>query len=238
TVDPNTGAVTVTPPADAEPGTTKEIPVKVKYPDGSTDDASVSVTVKPNEAQENEPGYNTENPGQPIETKPGVSVTIPQNGDQDLPTGTTFEIPEGSVPDGWTATVDPNTGAVTVTPPADAKPGTTADIPVKVKYPDGSKDEISVPVKVKPNEAQENEPGYNTENPDQPTETKPGESVTIPQNGDSTLPSGTTFEIPEGSVPEGWTATVDPNTGELTVTPSANAEPGTTKEIPVKVKYP
>ncbi|MCJ0936206.1 YPDG domain-containing protein, partial [Mammaliicoccus sciuri] len=71
-------------------------------------------------------------------------------------------------------TVDPNTGELTVTPPADAEPGTTADIPVTVKYPDGSKDEISVPVKVKPNEAQENEPGYNTENPGQPTETKPG----------------------------------------------------------------
>ncbi|WP_323707600.1 YPDG domain-containing protein [Mammaliicoccus sciuri] len=238
TVDPNTGALTVTPPADAEPGTTKEIPVKVKYPDGSTDDTSVSVTVKPNEAQENEPGYNTENPGQPTETKPGESVTIPQNGDQDLPTGTTFEIPEGSVPDGWTATVDPNTGAVTVTPPADAEPGTTAEIPVKVKYPDGSTDDTSVSVTVKPNEAQENEPGYNTENPGQPTETKPGVSVTIPQNGDSTLPSGTTFEIPEGSLPEGWTATVDPNTGAVTVTPPADAEPGTTVDIPVTVKYP
>ncbi|MEB7784307.1 Rib/alpha-like domain-containing protein, partial [Mammaliicoccus sciuri] len=95
---------------------------------------------------------------------------------------------------------DPNTGELTVTPPANAEPGTTVDIPVTVNYPDGSKDEISVPVKVKPNEAQENEPGYNTENPDQPIETKPGESVTIPQNGDSTLPPGTTFEIPEGSV--------------------------------------
>ncbi|MBF0774553.1 YSIRK-type signal peptide-containing protein, partial [Mammaliicoccus sciuri] len=238
TVDPNTGAVTVTPPADAEPGTKVDIPVKVKYPDGSTDDTSVSVTVKPNEAQDNDPGYNTENPGQPIETKPGESVTIPQNGDQDLPTGTTFEIPEGSVPDGWTATVDPNTGAVTVTPPADAEPGTTAEIPVKVKYPDGSTDDTSVSVTVKPNEAQENEPGYNTENPGQPTETKPGVSVTIPQNGDSTLPSGTTFEIPEGSVPEGWTATVDPNTGAVTVTPPADAEPGTTVDIPVTVKYP
>ena len=61
--------------------------------------------------QENEPGYNTENPGQPIETKPGESVTIPQNGDSGFTCSTTFEITEGSVPDGWTATVDPNTGA-------------------------------------------------------------------------------------------------------------------------------
>ncbi|MFU1788742.1 YPDG domain-containing protein [Mammaliicoccus sciuri] len=102
----------------------------------STDDTSVSVTVKPNEAQENEPGYNTEIPGQPTETKPGESVTVPQNGDNTLPDGSTFEVPKDKVPDGWTAVVSPNTGELTVTPPADAEPGTTVDIPVTVKYPD------------------------------------------------------------------------------------------------------
>ncbi|MEB6121161.1 YPDG domain-containing protein, partial [Mammaliicoccus sciuri] len=66
--------------------------------------------------------------------------------------GTTYEIPEGAdIPEGWTASVDPNTGVVTVTPPADATPGDKADIPVKVKYPDGSSDDASVPVKVEKN---------------------------------------------------------------------------------------
>ncbi|MCD8895746.1 YPDG domain-containing protein, partial [Mammaliicoccus sciuri] len=74
-----------------------------------------------------------------------------------------------SVPEGWTATVDPNTGVVTVTPPADATPGDKADIPVKVKYPDGSSDDTSVPVKVEKNDAQNNDPNYGNE----PVPTKP-----------------------------------------------------------------
>ncbi|OFV62475.1 YPDG domain-containing protein [Mammaliicoccus sciuri] len=89
------------------------------------------------DADDKNPNYTST---EPVATKPGESVTIPQNGDQDLPTGTTFEIPEGSVPDGWTATVDPNTGALTVTPPADAEPGTTLDIPVTVKTDDSNSD--------------------------------------------------------------------------------------------------
>ncbi|MEB7067776.1 YPDG domain-containing protein, partial [Mammaliicoccus sciuri] len=154
---------------------------------------------------------------EPVPTKPGKAVDVPQTGDTDLPPGTTYEIPEGSVPEGWTATVDPNTGVVTVTPPADATPGDNADIPVKVKYPDGSSDDTSVPVKVEKNDAQNNDPNYGNE----PVPTKPGKAVDVPQTGDTDLPPGTTYEIPEGSVPEGWTATVDPNTGVVTVTPPA-----------------
>ncbi|NGX77328.1 hypothetical protein G6W75_14720, partial [Staphylococcus sciuri] len=124
---------------------------------------------------------------------------------------------------GWTATVDPNTGVVTVTPPADATPGDKADIPVKVKYPDGSSDDTSVPVKVEKNDAQNNDPNYGNE----PISTKPGKAIDVPQTGDTDLPPGTTYEIPEGAdIPEGWTATVDPNTGVVTVTPPADATPG------------
>ncbi|MDF0193342.1 YPDG domain-containing protein, partial [Staphylococcus pseudintermedius] len=63
-------------------------------------------------------------------------------------------------PEGWTAEVDPNNGTVTVTPPADATPGTSVDIPVKVTYPDGSSEETPAKVTVVPNDAQDNTPGY------------------------------------------------------------------------------
>ncbi|MCJ0924572.1 YPDG domain-containing protein, partial [Mammaliicoccus sciuri] len=182
-------------------------------------------------ADANDPNYGNE----PVPTKPGKAVDVPQTGDTDLPPGTTYEIPEGAdIPEGWTASVDPNTGVVTVTPPADATPGTTADIPVEVTYPDGTKDTATAKVTVVPNEAQNNDPNYGNE----PVPTKPGKAVDVPQTGDTDLPPGTTYEIPEGSVPEGWTATVDSNTGVVTVTPPANATSGDNADIPVKVKYP
>ncbi|MFZ8531229.1 YPDG domain-containing protein, partial [Staphylococcus aureus] len=44
TVDPD-GKVSVTPPADVTPGTEVDIPVKVTYPDGSTEETSVKVII-------------------------------------------------------------------------------------------------------------------------------------------------------------------------------------------------
>ncbi|REI34072.1 YPDG domain-containing protein, partial [Staphylococcus felis] len=199
TVNPNNGTVTATPPANAEPGTSVDIPVKVTYPDGSVDNTTTNVRVVPNDAQENTPGYNGGS------TKPGVGVNIPQTGDTQLPPNTRFEIPQGGVPSGWTVTVNPNNGTVTATPPADAEPGTSVDIPVRVTYPDGSVDNTTTNVRVVPNDAQENTPGYNGGS------TKPGVGVNIPQSGDTQLPPNTRFEIPQGGVPSGWTVTVNPN---------------------------
>ncbi|MFV5939110.1 YPDG domain-containing protein, partial [Mammaliicoccus sciuri] len=179
----------------------------------------------------NNPGYSDT----PTDTKPGKAIDVPQTIDTELPAGTKFSIPEGGVPTGWTATIDPNTGKVTVTPPADATEGTTAEIPVEVTYPDKSKDTATAKVQVVKNDAQNNDPNYGNE----PTPTKPGKAVDVPQTGDTDLPAGTTYEIPDGAdIPDGWTATVDPNTGVVTVTPPANASNGDIANIPVKVKYP
>ncbi|WP_425314529.1 YPDG domain-containing protein [Staphylococcus aureus] len=43
--------VSVTPPADVTPGTKVDIPVKVTYPDGSTEETPVKVTIIPNDAR-------------------------------------------------------------------------------------------------------------------------------------------------------------------------------------------
>ncbi|MEB5791428.1 YPDG domain-containing protein, partial [Mammaliicoccus sciuri] len=140
---------------DVTPGTQVDIPVTVTYPDGSSEVTSAKVVVekpadKPagkTQADDNTPGYSSKNQG-PSSVKPGTSTHIPQTGDKELPPGTKFEIPSDKVPSGWTVTVDPNTGDITVIPPNDVTPGTKVDIPVTVTYPDGSKQTVTVGVVV------------------------------------------------------------------------------------------
>ncbi|HHU6751678.1 TPA: YPDG domain-containing protein, partial [Staphylococcus pseudintermedius] len=174
---PDNGTVTVTPPADATPGTSVDIPVKVTYPDGSSEETPVKVTVDTPDSGNHNPGYEEGH------TKPNVPVEVPQTGDTDLPPGTSFEVPPGTnLPEGWTVEVNPDNGTVTVTPPADATPGTSVDIPVKVTYPDGSSEETPVKVTVDTPDSGNHNPGYEEEH------TKPNVPVEVPQTGDTDLP--------------------------------------------------
>ncbi|REI03661.1 hypothetical protein DOS62_07785, partial [Staphylococcus felis] len=117
-------------------------------------------------------------------TTPGNPVTVPQTGDTELPPGTRFEVPPTSVPKGWTVTVDPDYGTMTVTPPENAEPGKSVDIPTKVTYPDRSREETPVQVTVTPNQAQENTPRYEDGN------TTPGNPVTAASKRHTTFPPG------------------------------------------------
>ncbi|MCD8913031.1 YPDG domain-containing protein, partial [Mammaliicoccus sciuri] len=252
TVDPNTGDITVVPPKDVTPGTQVDIPVTVTYPDGSSEVVPVKVVVekstdKPadkSQADDNSPGYDSKDQG-PTPVKPGSETKVPQTGDKELPPGTKFDVPADKVPSGWTVTVDPNTGDITVVPPKDVTPGTQVDIPVTVTYPDGSTEIVPVKVVVekpadKPagkTQADDNTPGYGSKDQG-PTPVKPGTSTQIPQTGDKELPPGTKFEVPSDKVPSGWTVTVDPNTGDITVVPPKDVTPGTMVDIPVTVTYP
>ncbi|EGQ3783505.1 YSIRK-type signal peptide-containing protein, partial [Staphylococcus pseudintermedius] len=146
--------------------------------------AEITIPAEIPQTETHEPGYEEGR------TKPNVPVTVPQTGDTTIPPGSQYEIPTGGVPEGWTAEVDPNNGTVTVTPPADATPGTSVDIPVKVTYPDGSSEETPAKVTVVPNDAQDNTPGY------EEGHTKPNVPVEVPQTKDPNVPPGTTFEIP------------------------------------------
>ncbi|MBN4912087.1 LPXTG cell wall anchor domain-containing protein, partial [Staphylococcus sp. EG-SA-13] len=248
-VDPNTGDLTIVPPKDVTPGTMVDIPVTVTYPDGSTEVTSAKVVVekpadKPagkTQADDNTPGYGKDS----TPVKPGSETKVPQTGDKELPPGTKFDVPADKVPSGWTVNVDPNTGDVTVVPPKDVTPGTMVDIPVTVTYPDGSTEIVPVKVVVekpadKPagkTQADDNTPGYGSKDQG-PTPVKPGTSTHIPQTGDKELPPGTKFEVPSDKVPSGWTVTVDPNTGDITVVPPKDVTPGTKVDIPVTVTYP
>ena len=72
TIDKNTGQITVDIPGDATPGTKIEVPVVVTYPDGTTDNVTVTVTV-------GEPDIKTPD-WKDGSGEPGGKVVIPNDG--------------------------------------------------------------------------------------------------------------------------------------------------------------
>ncbi|RIN52991.1 YSIRK-type signal peptide-containing protein [Staphylococcus simulans] len=129
-------------PSGSIPGV-YDVPVTVTYPDGTTDHINVTITVHPQpDADVYNPGYND------VQVNPGESIEIPQVKD-DVPTGTRFEIPsESGIDKDWTVTVNPDTGKITVTVPEDAAEGDVVTVIVKVTYPDGSTENVTVDVTV------------------------------------------------------------------------------------------
>ncbi|REI08191.1 hypothetical protein DOS71_09565, partial [Staphylococcus felis] len=161
----------------------------------------MKATETPTQGQEHTPGYEDGN------TTQGNPVTVPKTGDKELPPGTKFEVPPTRVPEDWTVTVNPDNGTVTVTPPADAEPGTSVDIPIKVTYPDGSTEATPDTDMTMPKKTEEYTPGA------EDGYTTTGNPETVPQTGDTELPPGTKFEVPPTSVQEGWEDTVNPDNG-------------------------
>ena len=166
----------------------------------------------------------------------GVELTKPaESASQNIKDGSegnTYEV--GELPAGWTATVDEN-GTVTATPPADAKSGDYAEIPVTVT-PEGGKPYTATATfivkddkPVEPTEPTDPEvitaPTYN------PAVIEAGETQTVDINYGHT--DGNTYEL--GEVPAGWNVTIDETTGQLAVTPPADTPSGTIQEIPVTV---
>ncbi|MCE4966148.1 YPDG domain-containing protein [Staphylococcus chromogenes] len=216
---PTTGdqpVITIDDPSTLPDGTTPgtvEVPVTVTYPDGSEDHTTVPVIV-------GEPQANTYEPTTtPVEKPNGTPTTV-----DDI---------TGSV----TVPNFPPTGeqpVITVDNPSTLPDGTTpgtVEVPVTVTYPDGSQDHTTVTVTTGVSQAEQNNPGYHD------SVAKPGETIHLPQNGDSNMPDGTKYEITP-HVPSGWNITVDETTGELTVMPPNNAQPGTSIVTEVIVHYP
>ena len=162
-------------------------------------------------------------------TPAGTPVTAPNVG-EDLPDGSNVE---ASSDEGWETGVDGD--KITVTPPADAKPGDKSTIWAKVTYPDGSEDVEKFTVTVNDpdnpgDQATETTPDW------QNAETKPGQPVDVPNTGDK-LPEGSQVAVP-GEV-DGWKVTSGgPDGSTITVTPPADAKAGDKIEVPVTVTYP
>ena len=217
TVD-DKGKVTVTIPADKNPGDEVTGKVLVRYPDGSEEEVPVKVTVVNRDKDDYTPQYNDGS------GKPGESVDIPvseANG-KTIPAGTTYTSGTPGV-----VTVD-DKGKVTVTIPADKNPGDEVTGKVLVRYPDGSEEEVPVTVTVVNRDKDDYTPKYNDGSG------KPGESVEIPvgeANG-KTIPSGTTYTSGTPGL-----ITVD-DKGKVTVTIPADKNPGDEVTGKVLVRYP
>ena len=212
------GKVTVTIPADKNPGDKVTGKVLVRYPDGSEEEVPVTVTVVNRDKDDYTPKYNDGS------GKPGSKVEIPlteENGKK-IPDGTTFESDKPGI-----ITVDKD-GKVTVTIPEGAKPGDKITGKVLVRYPDGSTEEVPVTVTVGEQDKDIYTPKYDE------GKGKPGSKVEIPlteENGKK-IPSGTTFESDKPGI-----ITVDKD-GKVTVTIPEGAKPGDKVTGKVTVTYP
>ncbi|AWX95914.1 hypothetical protein BKM67_07600 [Streptococcus suis] len=197
-----------------EPDTTtpgdKPATVVVTYPDGSKDEVPVTVKVTAPTPQADDFTPKGQDVPAKVGDTPKAEDGISNKGD--LPAGTTYE---------WKDKPDTTT-------PGD-KPAT-----VVVTYPDGSKDEVPVTVKVtEPAKEDSVPPTINPVNPGDTTiggEGTPGGTVTV------TLPDGNTVTVPVN--PDGtWTAPITPAKPGDTYT-GTQTEPGKNPSDPTSVTVP
>ena len=208
------GTVTVKPSLDVKPGD-YTVPVVVTYPDSSTDNAVVNVTVKEKGkslAEQHDPQFGETT----VEQEGAATIAAPEG----LPEGTKVAAGEG-VPEWVTVKED---GSIETKPTRETEPKDYT-IPVTVTYPDGTTDKAELKVTVTERAINEiHDPTYSD------VTVKQGDEVTAPAPTD--VAEGATFEAGEG-VPS-W-ITVNPD-GTVTAKPGLEVE---AKEytVPVKVSY-
>lgn len=223
-IDPDTGAVYATAPEeDPEPIT---VPVTVLYADGTTSDeenkptvfARIASLTGQSLAQANTAGGY----GKPFFDADGNIRMFPAGS---MPPGATFE------QTGLTALpveIDPETGAITVKVSEEAPVGANFDIPLKLTLPDGSVQEMVVPV------ATQSEAANQAVSWRPVKVTEAGTPVTVEP---SQAPAGTSFALAASFDAEGWQASVDPKTGAITAVRNGDeADPQATL-IPVVVTF-
>lgn len=223
-IDPDTGAIyAAAPEENPEP---IEVPVRVLYSDGTVSDkdgeptvfAHIAALTGPSLADSTEAaGY-----GKPFFDADGNIRMFPTGS---MPPGATFE------QTGLTALpveVDPETGAITVKVSEDAPVGANFDIPLKLTLPDGSVQEITVPVATQSEAASQ----VVSWRPVQVTEA--GTPVTV---APSQAPAGATYALAASFDADGWQASVDPTTGAITAARNGDEEDPQATLIPVVVTF-
>ena len=196
---------------------------------GHVDKAPLSI--KDSESTKYEPKYTA------VDGKVGEEVTVaaPTFTDKDnkpaTPTGVTYELGMDA-PAG--AQVDANTGAVTYTPKA-GEEGTAINVPVVVKYSDGTKDNAIATINVAKKDSDIYTPAYAVKDGKAGTPvTTDAPKFTGADGNETTAPQGTKYTLGD-KAPEG--ATIDETTGKVTYTPK-ESDAGKPVEIPVVITYP
>lgn len=222
-VDERSGEVVVTPKRPIIKGWKFHVPVEATTPDNQIGLGWAAFSVTESGMWDFET-FKVTYPQTSTPT-PEKATAKPQG---NFPKGTTFELRQ-KPPAGWRAHIDRNTGEITVTPPARTKPGTGVRMPVRVHFPDGSRDVAEATFAfTKPEVAQADKVKVRY-----PTAVlKPGGSVTVrPTN----LPEGATVTV------EKWNNrdlkfNVDESTGAITITAPKDAHTRQTGEY-VTVTY-
>ncbi|WP_240510720.1 G5 domain-containing protein [Corynebacterium hadale] len=248
-IDENTGEITTTIPKNAPEGYVLNVPVLAHYDnvDKPQEVKGTVVVLKSDIA----PTYDVKVTG------PNQAVEHQIN---DAPEGSKYSLnlepnEEGEfiTEDGWKYTIDPDTGVVSSTPPAGAKPGDKKTVTVTVTTPDGSTPEVPVTTVVKLTNNWEAEPSV-------PTETVyPGGTATSPISVEKPKGINLDKDKPYAINPEGLEPTDENNEfgnptykvktangdwivglddkGNVISTAPETAEPGDKIEVPVIVTY-
>ena len=217
TVDPETGEITVKVPEDAKPG-----PATVQIKDGEDNVGGpihIVITEKPAET----PAPSVTDGENPKDTV--VADGDPKTIDDKVanPTeGMTGEVrdKDGNPIEGADVTVDPNTGEITVTVPEGTEPQ-DADVIIKDANGDPINQDNPIQIEItKPAPSIDNGKGK-VEEIQQGDSSKLDDTVSNPKDG-------LTGEVRDndGNVIEDAEVTVDPETGEITVTVPEDAKPG------------
>ncbi|MCG7290699.1 MULTISPECIES: Rib/alpha-like domain-containing protein, partial [unclassified Corynebacterium] len=213
-IDPETGAITVKVSEDAPVGANFDIPLKLTLPDGSVQEITVPVATQSEAA-------NQVVSWRPVKvTDAGTPVTVAPS---QAPAGTTFALAASFDADGWQASVDPKTGAITAARNGDEEDPQAALIPVVVTFADGSQRVVEVPATTVRGTAALTHVEY-------PRVTiNAGQTAILRPNV-----SGASFSLIK-PIP-GLRTKIDPDTGELTVVSYDGTVPGP-RDIPVQVTF-